>query len=106
MASYHLSAKIVSRSGARSSVAAAAYRSRSEMEDKRQGITFDYTKKSDLVHSEIMLPEGAPKRLEDRSVLWNEVEAKEVRKDSQLSREIEVALPRELTLDEQKELVR
>lgn len=106
MASYHLSAKIVSRSGARSSVAAAAYRSRSEIEDKRQGITFDYTKKSDLVHSEIMLPEGAPKRLEDRSVLWNEVEAKEIRKDAQLAREIEIALPRELNLDEQKELVR
>jgi hypothetical protein len=106
MASYHLTAKIISRSGARSAVAASAYRSRSEMEDKRQGLTFDYTKKQDLVHSEIMLPEGAPKRLEDRSVLWNEVEAKEIRKDAQLSREIEVALPRELTLDEQKELVR
>ena len=50
-----------------------------------------------MVHSEILLPEGAPDRLLDRATLWNEVEAGEKRKDAQLAREIEFALPRELT---------
>ncbi len=106
MALYHLSAQIISRSGARSAIAAAAYRSRSAMYDERQGLNFDYTKKKDLVHSEIMLPVGAPERLAAREILWNEVEAVEKRKDAQLAREIEVALPRELNLEQQINLVR
>jgi Ti-type conjugative transfer relaxase TraA len=106
MASYHLSAKIVQRSSGRSAVAAAAYRSRSSIKDKRQGLTFDYTRKKDLAHSEILLPENAPARLADRPTLWNEVEQIERRHDAQLAREIELALPTELTLEQNKELVR
>jgi len=52
------------------------------------------------VHSEILLPEGPPARLLDRATLWNEVEAGEKRKDAQLAREMEVALPRELNQSE------
>lgn len=106
MALYHLSAQIISRSGARSAIAAAAYRSRSAMYDERQGLNFDYTKKKDLVHSEIMLPIGAPDRYTARETLWNEVEAGERRKDAQLAREIDVALPREFSLEQQINLVR
>ena len=106
MASYHLSAKIVQRSSGRSAVAAAAYRSRSSIKDKRQGLTFDYSRKKDLSHSEILLPEHAPKKFRDRPTLWNEVEKVERRCDAQLAREIEVALPSELTLAQNKELVR
>jgi hypothetical protein len=50
-----------------------------------------------VVHSEILLPDGAPARLLDRATLWNEGEAGEKRKDAQLAREIELALPRELS---------
>src|SRR5271157_1283857 len=106
MASYHLSAKIVQRSSGRSAVAAAAYRSRSSIYDKSQGLTFDYTRKKDLAHSEILLPEHAPSRLADRPTLWNEVEKVERRRDAQLAREIELALPAELTLNQNIELVR
>ena len=53
--------------------------------------------KPGVVHSEILLPDGAPARWLDRATLWNEVEAGEKRKDAQLAREIEIALPRELT---------
>jgi len=105
MASYHLSAQVISRGTGRSSVAAAAYRSRSSIEDKEQGLTFDYSRKEDLAHSEIMLPENAPQRLADRATLWNEIEAIEKRKDAQLAREINVALPKELNLEQQKDLV-
>jgi Ti-type conjugative transfer relaxase TraA len=105
MAIYHLSAKIISRSAGRSSVAAAAYRSRGSLHDERQGLDFDYSEKKDLAYSEILLPKNVPAELKDRSVLWNEVEKRENRKDAQLAREIELALPLELTLEKQIELV-
>jgi Ti-type conjugative transfer relaxase TraA len=97
MAIYHFSAKVIQRSHGRSAVAAAAYRSASALEDARLGQTFDYRAKDGVVHSEIIAPEGAPGRWQDRSTLWNEVEAIERRKDAVLAREIEFALPRELS---------
>ena len=97
MAIYHLSAKVISRADGRSAVAAAAYRSASELHDERLGRAHDFTNKAGVIHSEILLPEGAPARLSDRATLWNEVEASEKRKDAQLAREMEIALPRELS---------
>jgi Ti-type conjugative transfer relaxase TraA len=106
MASYHLSVKIISRGAGRSGIAAAAYRSCSKIYDERQGISFDYSKKKHLGHSEILLPEGAPAWMKDRNILWNTVEATEKRKDAQICREIEIALPSELLLEDQIELTR
>jgi len=108
MAIYHFSAKVIQRSAGRSAVAAAAYRSASELEDERLGRSYDYTAKEGVVHSEIMLPAGAPERWQAvdktleadcaaRSRFWNEVEAIERRKDAVLAREVEFALPRELS---------
>jgi Ti-type conjugative transfer relaxase TraA len=97
MAIYHLSAKVIQRSAGRSAVAAAAYRSASELADERVGRSYDYTAKEGVVHSEVMLPAGAPERWLNRSILWNEVEAIERRKDAVLAREVEFALPRELS---------
>jgi len=97
MAIYHFSAKVIQRSHGRSAVAAAAYRSASELEDERLGRSHDFTAKAGVVHSEIMLPEGAPDRWLNRSALWNEVEAIERRHDAVLAREIEFAIPRELS---------
>ncbi len=96
MAIYHFSAKVISRATGRSAVAAAAYRSASELQDDRLERTQDFTAKTGVVHSEILLPEGAPDRLRDRATLWNEVEAIEKRKDAQLAREVEFAIPREM----------
>jgi Ti-type conjugative transfer relaxase TraA len=96
MAIYHFSAKVISRANGSSAVASAAYRSAERLHDDRLDRDHDFTNKSGVVHSEVMLPEGAPERLGDRSTLWNEVEATELRKDAQLSREVEFAIPREL----------
>ncbi len=96
MAIYHFSAKVISRATGRSAVAAAAYRSASELQDDRLERAHDFTAKTGVVHSEILLPEGAPDRLRDRATLWNEVEATEKRKDAQLAREAEFAIPREM----------
>ncbi|WP_343517822.1 Ti-type conjugative transfer relaxase TraA [Sphingomonas sp.] len=96
MAIYHFSVKVISRAAGRSAVAAAAYRSASRLHDERLDRHHDFTNKSGVVHSEVMLPNGSPEHLGDRETLWNAVEATELRKDAQLSREVEFAIPREL----------
>jgi Ti-type conjugative transfer relaxase TraA len=106
MAIYHLTAKVVSRAKGQSAVASAAYRAGESLHDERYGMTHDYTRKEGVEHSEILLPQGAPKSLADRETLWNQIEANEKRKDSQLARELEIGLPVELTHGENVELVR
>ncbi len=96
MALYHFSAKVISRASGRSAIAAAAYRSASELADERLERVHDFTAKTGVVHSEVLLPPGAPERLSDRATLWNEVERVENRKDAQLAREVEFAIPREM----------
>ena len=106
MAIYHFSAKVIARSAGRSAVAAAAYRSASRLYDERTERPCDYTRKSGVLHSEVMAPAHAPDRWQDRQALWNEVEWGEKRKDAQLAREIEFALPREIHPDDAIELAR
>jgi Ti-type conjugative transfer relaxase TraA len=107
MAIYHLSMKTVSRSSGRSAVGAAAYRSGTCLTNERDGLTHDYTRKGGIEHAEIVLPEGANAEwAHDRETLWNAAEFAEKRKDARVAREIEVALPHELTGDERLELVR
>ena len=69
------------------------------------GIQHDYTRKQGLVWQQVFLPACAPPEWSDRSVLWNAVEENEKTKDSRLAREFVVALPIELTHEEQIELV-
>jgi Ti-type conjugative transfer relaxase TraA len=97
MAIYHLHLKVIGRSSGASAVAAAAYRAGGRLHDGRLGRSHDFTAKRGVVHSEVLLPEGAPEALSDRERLWNEAEACELRKDAQLAREVEFALPREMT---------
>jgi hypothetical protein len=97
----HCSVKVISRSSGRSSVAAAAYRAGDKLTNERDGKSHDYSRRSGVVHAEVMLPDGAPEAYADRSALWNSVEAVEKQKNSRLAREIEIALPNELTREEQ-----
>jgi Ti-type conjugative transfer relaxase TraA len=106
MAIFHLSVKVVSRSSGRSAVAAAAYRGAERLHDERLDRDHDFTNKDGVVHSEILLPEGAPEEFADREKLWNAVEAAEKRKDAQLAREVEFAIPRELNKQQGIELAR
>jgi hypothetical protein len=106
MAIYHLRASVISRSQGRSATAAIAYRAAERIEDRRTGLTFDYAAKSGVEHTEILAPDDAPDWVHDRSELWNRVEAAERRVNSQVAREIRVALPNELGPDERAELVR
>ncbi len=85
---------------------AAAYRSASRLYDERTGQWFDYTRKEHVIHSEILLPVGADQSFADRSTLWNHIEKIEKRRDSQLAKDYILALPKELSLEENKELAR
>lgn len=96
MAIYHFSAKVISRAKGSSAVASAAYRSASRLFDEKLNRHHDFSNKAGVIHSEVMLPEGVPERLNDRTALWNEVEAGEKRKDAQLAREVEFSIPREM----------
>ena len=96
MAIYHFSAKVISRARGSSAVASAAYRSASRLFDEKLNRHHDFSNKAGVIHSEVMLPQGSPERLNDRTVLWNEVEAGEKRKDAQLAREVEFSIPREM----------
>ena len=105
MAIYHLEAKVVSRGAGRSAVAASAYLSCSRLYNDYDGIQHDYTKKQGLVWQEVFLPEYAPQEWQAREKLWNAVEEVETAKDSRLAREFVVALPIELSREEQVELL-
>ncbi len=106
MAIYHYSVGIISRSKGRSATAAAAYRAAEKIEDIRTGDIHDYRKKKGVDEKFILAPVQAPNWVYNRQKLWNEVELGERRKDSQLSREINVAIPVELSKVQQVELVK
>ena len=106
VAIYHLSAKVIGRSQGRSAVAAAAYRSGGRLRDERQGAEHDYSRKRGVAHAEVLAPDDAPDWMRDRERLWNAVEAAERRRDAQLAREVELALPRELGREARLELAR
>ncbi|MEF2071925.1 Ti-type conjugative transfer relaxase TraA [Consotaella aegiceratis] len=106
MAIYHLHVKVIGRKAGSSAVASAAYRSASRMRDERIDRVQDFSAKRGVVHSEVLLPENAPEQWSDREQLWNDVEAFEVRKDAQLAREVEFAIPREMTQAQGIELAR
>ena len=106
MAIYHLSIKIISRGKGKSAVAASAYRSGEKIKNEYDGVVHDFTRKGGIAHTEILLPQNAPQEFSDRGTLWNSVEKIEKSKNSQLAREIEIALPKELDREKQIELVR
>ena len=106
MAIYHLRASMISRSQGRSATAEIAYRVAERIEDRRTGLVFDYAKRGGVDHTEILAPDHAPDWVSDRSELWNRVEEAETRKNSQVAREVRVALPAELTHAQRVELVR
>ena len=89
-----------------SAVGASAYRSGEILKNEYDGVTHDFTRKRGIAHTEILLPPHAPPDFADRSTLWNSVEKIEKAKNSQLAREIEVALPVELDREKQIQLVR
>lgn len=101
MAIFHMSAQTITRSKGHSSVAAAAYRHGEKLTDEHTGEIHDYSKKKGVSDSVILIPEGTDRNFLKPEYLWNTIEKSEKRKDAQLAREFNIALPVEMT-DEQK----
>lgn len=106
MAIFHHTTQVIGRSSGRSAVACAAYRSGDTIRDDRIGETFKLGRADRVRHAEIIAPAGSPAWALDRSQLWNRVEAGERRKDAQVAREVEAALPDELEHDQHVAIVR
>ena len=106
LAIFHSHIQIISRGKGKSSVAAAAYRSGESIKNEYDGIVHDYTRKRGIVHTEILLPEHAPAEYASRAVLWNAVEKIEKADNSRLARELDIALPVELTREQNLSLIR
>lgn len=102
----HFRVQVISRSAGRSVIASAAYGAGEILHDERAGKTFNYSRKKDVIHAEIIAPDDAPTWANDRTMLWGQVEASEARKDAQLARNIIAALPRELDTEQNIALVR
>lgn len=100
MAIYHFSAQVIGRSSGGNAIAAAAYRAGERIGE------YDYSRKKGVDYSEILTPENSPEWAKNREKLWRAVEDSEKRKDSQLFREINVALPLELEVEERKALLK
>lgn len=107
MAMFHLSFSMLKRSAGKSSCYLAAYNARERIEDVRTGDVYDYSYRSDLFHHCILAPEHTPFNIvENSAVLWNEIEKIEKRKDAQLSRYFDIAIPVELDNDAKIALVK
>lgn len=107
MAMFHLSFNMLKRSAGKSSCYLAAYNARERIEDVRTGDVYDYSYRSDLFHHCILAPEHTPFNIvENSAVLWNEIEKIEKRKDAQLSRYFDIAIPVELDNDAKIALVK
>lgn len=115
MAIYHLHVKVIQRSKGKNIVSSAAYRRAARLFDEKEQKYWDYTKKLDVIHSEIIVPDNAPAWAKElvaihqtdptlaAEKLWNGVEAVEKRVDAQLAREVEFALP--IELDQQQNIL-
>ena len=102
---FHFSISMISRGKSKSAVASAAYISCEKLTNEWDGVTHDYHNKKGLLHSEIFLPENVPIALKDRTTLWNSVELNEKASNAQLARNFIIALPKELSFEENKKLI-
>ncbi|AUX79139.1 Ti-type conjugative transfer relaxase TraA [Sinorhizobium fredii] len=116
MAVPHFSVSIVARGSGRSAVLSAAYRHCAKMGFEREARTIDYTRKQGLLHEEFVVPADAPEWLRamiaDHLVsgaseaFWNKVEGFEKRADAQLAKDITIALPIDLSTEQNIMLIR
>lgn len=104
MAIFHMSFSNISAGKCRSAIASAAYRSGEKLFDDKEGRSYFYAR-SVMPESFILTPENAPEWASDRQKLWNEVEKKDRKANSRYAKEFNVALPVELTNEEQKALI-
>ena len=110
MAIYHFHISSVGRSAGRRATAAAAYRAGERLRDERSGRQYNYSRRQDVLHTEIFLPShlagAADAWAASRERLWNTAERAEKQSNSRVAREYQVSLPHELNSGQQVALAR
>ena len=104
----HFNTAIIARGKVKgnSVVGAAAYQSGDKIysEYEHEWKSGDHLER--IIHKEILLPPNAPEKYRDRATLWNAVDASETKATAQTARRIIMALPKELTQEQNIELIR
>ena len=103
---FHFACKVHGRSTGANAVRLAAYRAGERLRSELTGRIHNYTRKREVIHRQILAPAGAPAWTLDRARLWNAIDNMETRKDAQVAREVEVALPLILAPNDNLELLR
>ena len=114
---YRFEAKVVSRGGGKSAVAASAYQSGSvvaaaayrageRLQNEDTGRVHNFANKRGVLGAEIMLPEHAPHWMRSRQALWNEVERVETRINSQLARDFIISIPHQFSPEQRRDVIR
>ena len=106
MASFHCSVKILKKSEGRSCVQFSAYMSGSELHNDRLNQDFSHTTKEEVCFNEMIFSDRVPESIRTQEKFWNDVEKVEKSDNAQLSRTWEIALPHELTIEQNIELAR
>ena len=106
IALFHFHVTQIKRSAGQSAVASAAYRAGEKLHSEYYGEISDYTRKGDVICSEILLPSHAPPEYADRETLWNAVEKAERGKKAQLAYSFDIALQNEFSMQENIDLTR
>lgn len=106
MAIYHFQVRVITRRQGPTAFFAAAYRASTRLENPIDGRVADYSHRRKPLYAEILAPPGAPEWVRNRAHLWSQVEAVEHRKDAQLARELQIAVPAELTDNQQIQLIK
>ncbi|MCD5179736.1 MobA/MobL family protein [Enterococcus faecalis] len=106
MAIYHFSMQVAKReNGKRSLIAMAAYRSGERLYSELYEKENYYGHRSVKPDAFILKPDYVPEEFDNREYLWNKMELAETSSNAQLCREVNIALPVELSNEDQKELV-
>jgi ATP-dependent exoDNAse (exonuclease V) alpha subunit len=110
VATYHLQISSIGRSAGRRATAAAAYRAGERLRDERSRQLYNYSRRTDVVHAEILLPShlngAADTWAANREKLWNTAERAEKQSNSRVAREYQLSLPHELTTAQRVALAR
>lgn len=97
---------VIGRSAGRSAVAAAAYRLGERLHEQETDRTHDYTRRSGVVTTLALAPEDAPQWAREPEALWNAASAADTRRNSQIAREWELALPAAVSAEEREGIAR
>lgn len=106
MSLFHFHLEQIKRSKGQKAMACAAYRAGEKLYSDYYGEVCDYSSKGGVVHSEILLPENAPREYADRQTLWDAVENAERAKNAKLAHSFDIALQNEFSVEENIALAR